>query len=116
MAELDCGNNNLSPELYLRGTLGLDGNGNCAFRIVPVLDANLPLQSCSLNNLSALELLKMLIEVDGNGNLGIRVIEGVDSGNQCIDCGNTYNSFEELIANAVIGLATDGRPALRLIS
>ena len=116
MAKIDCNNNNLSPELYFRNSIGVDGNGNCAIRLKKVLDGNAPVESCNLKNLSALELLKMILDIDVNGHIAIRVIEGVDSGAQCLDCQNNYTSLEDLILHSLIGLADDGQPALRLIS
>jgi hypothetical protein len=116
MPELDCNNNNLSPELYFKGALGQDTNGNCAIRLIEVGDGNAPVKSCDLANISAFDFFKKIIEIDANGNLAIRVIQGTDSGNQCLNCNNSYTTIEDLILNSLIGLADDGRPALRLIS
>lgn len=116
MAKIDCTDNNLSPELYLRSTLGEDSNGNCAVRLIEVVDGNAPVETCDLNHLTAFEFLKKILDVDGNGKLAIRVIQGTDSGNQCIDCDNNHKTLEDLLLHSLIGLADDGRPALRLIS
>lgn len=116
MAELDCDNNNLSPEQYLRGTFGTDANGNCGLRIIEVDDANEALEDCDLSNISALALLKQLIDVDANGNLAIRVFQNSATDEQCIDCGNTFMDLEQIVSKSLVGKATDGRAALRLLS
>ena len=116
MPELDCNNNNLTPELYLRGAIGVDGNGNCAIRLIEVVDGNAPVEECDLKSLTAFEFFKKILDVDASGNIAIRVIQGTDSGNQCLDCNNNFTTLEDLFLHSLIGLASDGKPALRLIS
>ena len=114
MAGLDCTNNNLTVEDYLKGILGKDANDNCALRLLVVGDGNAPYQTCDISTLSAKELLMQILDVNAQNKLALRVIQGVDSGDDCIDCNNNHETLEELIANSVIGLADDGKPALRI--
>lgn len=110
----DCTNNHLTPEEMLMSMLTTDTNGNCALRLIPVADGDADYKDCDLANISALDLFRLIVDVDGNGNLGLRVIEGTDAGTDCVGCNNNNISFKDQVLNHVIGLGSDGNPALRL--
>ena len=114
MAEIDCTNNDLSKDDYIRSILGNDGNGNCAIRLLEVVDGDAPYEDCNLNDLSAIELLQMLIDVNGNGKLALRVISGVDNDTNCVSCNDTDLDLKHLFFHNVVGLSSDGKPALRI--